>query len=183
VVTGMSFSNIVMYFIILTTAATLHAHGLTQIATAREAAEALRPLAGNYAYWLFAIGVIGTGMLAVPVLAGSSAFAIAEAMHWRASLDRPPRLAREFYLVMGVALALGLALNYSHINAVKMLFSAAVLNGLLAPPLIALVVSLTSDPQVMGRHVNSQLLRYLGWATAAIMTLAAGALLITTMAG
>ena len=183
VLTGMSFSNVVMYFIILTTAATLHARGVTQIATASQAAEALRPLAGNYAYWLFAIGVIGTGMLAVPVLAGSSAFAIAEAMQWRASLDRPPRLAREFYLVLGAALALGLTLDYARVDTVKMLFSSAVLNGLLAPPLIVLVVSLTSDSKVMGRHVNSPVLRYLGWFTAGMMTFASGALLITTMAG
>ena len=179
VLTGMSFSNVVMYFIILTTAATLHAHGVTQIASAREAAEALRPLAGNYAYWLFAIGVIGTGMLAVPVLAGSSAFAISEAMRWRASLDRPPRLAREFYLVLGAALALGLGLDYARIDVVKMLFWSAVLNGVLAPPLVALVVSLTSDTQVMGPHANSRTMRWLGWLTAGVMTFAAGALLIT----
>ena len=182
VLTGMSFSNLVMYFIILTTAATLHAHGSTQIATARQAAEALRPLAGDYAYWLFALGVIGTGMLAVPILAGSSAFAIAEAMRWRASLDRPPRLARKFYFVLGVALALGLAIDYMRIDAVKMLFWSAVLNGLLAPPLIVLVVRLTSDTTVMGQHVNPAVLRYIGWFTAGVMTFAALAMLITMVA-
>lgn len=182
VLIGMFFSNVVMYFIILTAAATLHAHGIAQIATARQAAEALRPLAGNYAYWLFALGLVGTGMLGVPVLAGSSAFAIAEAMNWRASLDRPPRLARKFYGVLGAALAVGLVLDYARIDAVKMLFWSAVFNGVLAPPMIVLVVWLTGDVQVMGRHVNSRLLRSIGWATAAVMTLASAALLITQFA-
>ena len=107
VMTGMFFSNFVMYFIILTTAATLHAHGITKIATASQAAEALKPLAGKGAYWLFTLGLIGTGMLGVPVLAGSSAYAIAEAMSWRASLDRKPRLAPKFYGVLAVAMVLG----------------------------------------------------------------------------
>lgn len=181
VLTGMSFSNLVMYFIILTTAATLHAHGVTRIATAREAAEALRPLAGSYAYLLFGLGIIGTGMLAVPVLAGSSAFAISEAMGWRASLDRPPHLARKFYFVIGVSLVLGLALDYMRLDAVKMLFWSAILNGLLAPPLIVLVVLLTSDSGVMGRHVNPPILRILGWTTAVVMSFAAAAFFITAI--
>src|SRR5438132_12411192 len=107
IVTGMSFSNLAMYFIILTTAATLHAHGQTSITTARQAAEALRPLAGNGAYWLFTLGLIGTGMLGVPVLAGSSAYAVAEAAAWAGSLEQKPHLAPKFYAVMGIAMALG----------------------------------------------------------------------------
>jgi NRAMP (natural resistance-associated macrophage protein)-like metal ion transporter len=177
---GMFFSNFIMYFIILTTGATLHAHGQTNITTAREAAEALRPLAGNGAYLLFTIGLIGTGMLGVPVLVGSSAYAVAEAAKWRGSMSDRPKKARAFYGVMAVAMALGLALNYLGLNAVKMLFWSAVINGLLAPPLILLVILLTSNRKVMGEQVNSPVLRYLGWATFAVMTAAAAGMLITS---
>ncbi len=173
VATGMFFSNFVMYFIILTTAATLHAHGVTQIETARQAAEALRPLAGNGAYWLFTLGLIGTGMLGVPVLAGSSAYAISEAMAWRASLDSKPRMAPKFYAVLVVAMVLGLCLVSAGVDAVKMLFWSAVANGVLAPPLIVLVVLLTSDRSVMGDRVNPRWLLGLGWAAAAVMSAAA----------
>jgi len=163
-----------MYFIILTTAATLHAHGRNNIETAREAAEALRPLAGNAAYLLFTLGLIGTGMLAVPVLAGSAAYAVAEAQAWQGgSLEDRPRLAPRFYAVVAVSMLLGLVLDFVGFNAVKMLFYSAVLNGVLAPPLIVLVVLLTCKPEVMGRRVSSRLLRYLGWATALVMTAAA----------
>ena len=178
VITGMFFSNVVMYFIILTTAATLHAHGVTKIATARQAAEALRPLAGNGAYLLFTIGLIGTGMLGVPVLAGSSAYAISEAMSWGASLDRKPNLAPKFYGVLAVAMALGVSLNYAGLDAVRMLFWSAVVNGVLAPPLIVLVVLLTSDRRVMGDHINQPLLKWLGWITAGVMTAAAVAMFV-----
>jgi NRAMP (natural resistance-associated macrophage protein)-like metal ion transporter len=178
VLTGMFFSNLVMYFIILTTAATLHAHGITKIATASQAAEALRPLAGNGAYWLFTLGLIGTGMLGVPVLAGSSAYAISEAMSWDASLDRKPGLAPKFYAVLAVAMVLGVALNSFGMDAVKMLFWSAVANGVLAPPLIVLVVLLTTDRGVMGDRVNSPLLKWLGWLTAAVMTAAALAMFL-----
>lgn len=176
VAAGMLLSNMVMYFIILTTAATLHAHGVTQIDTARQAAEALRPLAGNGAYWLFTLGLIGTGMLGVPVLAGSSAYAIAEAMAWGASLDRKPRATPKFYAVIAIAVTLGAALDYAGINGVRMLFWSAVCNGVLAPPLIVLIVLLTSDPSVMGDRVNPNWLRRLGWLTAIVMTLAAVAM-------
>src|SRR5207253_2213700 len=126
VVTGMFFSNLVMYFIILTTAATLHAHGQTNIETARQASEALRPLAGEGAYWLFTLGLIGTGMLGVPVLAGSAAYAVSEAAHWRGSLEDRPRLSPKFYAVITVSMIIGLALNYAGFKAVWMLFWAAV---------------------------------------------------------
>jgi NRAMP (natural resistance-associated macrophage protein)-like metal ion transporter len=179
VVTGMLFSNLIMYFIILTTAATLHAHGHTDIQTAQQAAEALRPLAGDWAYLLFTLGLIGTGMLSVPVLAGSVAYAVAEAMAWRCTLDDRPPLAHRFYAVITVSMLVGLALDFWGLNAVKMLFWAAVLNGILAPPLIVLVVLLTSDPKIMGARVNPPLLRYLGWATAAIMAAACIAMFIT----
>jgi Mn2+/Fe2+ NRAMP family transporter len=177
---GMFFSNLIMYFIILTTAATLHAHGQTDITTARQAAEALRPLAGNGAYLLFTLGLIGTGMLGVPVLVGSCAYAVAEGAVWRGSMADKPRSARKFYAVMAVAMALGLVLNYLGFNAVKMLFWSAVINGLLAPPLILLVILLTSNQRVMGKRVNPPLLRYLGWATFGVMTAAAVGMIITS---
>jgi NRAMP (natural resistance-associated macrophage protein)-like metal ion transporter len=179
-IVGMFFSNLIMYFIILTTAATLHAHGHTDIATAKQAAEALRPLAGNGAYLLFTLGLIGTGMLGVPVLVGSCAYAVAEAATWHGSMADKPKSAGKFYAVMAVAMALGLVLNYLGFNAVKMLFWSAVINGLLAPPLILLVILLTSSHKVMGKRVNPPLLRYLGWATFAVMTAAAVGMIITS---
>jgi NRAMP (natural resistance-associated macrophage protein)-like metal ion transporter len=177
---GMFFSNLIMYFIILTTAATLHVHGETNITTARQAAEALRPLAGNGAYLLFTLGLIGTGMLGVPVLVGSSAYAVAEGARWRGSVADKPRSAPKFYAVMAVAMAVGLALNYFGFNAVRMLFWSAVINGLLAPPLILLVILLTSSHKVMGKRVNPPLLRYLGWATFAVMTAAAVGMILSS---
>ena len=180
---GMFFSNLVMYFIILTTAATLHAHGKTTIATARDAAEALRPLAGNGAYWLFSLGLLGAGMLGVPVLAGSCAYAIAEAADWVGSLEVHPPLAHGFYSVIALAMALGLGLDYAGLNAVKMLFWSAVLNGMLAPPLLILVVLLTSRPDVMGEHRNGPLLRWLGWTCAAVMLIATVIMFVTAYAG
>ena len=156
VITGMFASNFIMYFIILTTAATLHAHGIVKIDTAKQAAEALRPLAGNAAYLLFTLGLIGTGMLGVPVLAGSCAYAISEAAAWRGSLEKKPRGARKFYAVLGVAMALGLAIDYTGLDAVKMLFWSAVTNGVLAPPLILLILLLTSDRKVMGDQISSR---------------------------
>ena len=180
VVTGMFASNAIMYFIIMTTAATLHGHGQTSIATAQQAAEALRPLAGAGACWLFTLGLIGTGMLAVPVLAGSCAYAIAEAAAWRGSLDRRPRRARKFYGVLAVAMILGVALNYAGFNAIKMLFTTAVINGVLAPPLILIVLLLTRDRTVMGDAVNSPLVNGLGWATFGVMVLAAVGLMLAS---
>jgi NRAMP (natural resistance-associated macrophage protein)-like metal ion transporter len=169
VVIGMLYSNLIMYFIILTTAATLHVHGSTNVTSAKEAAEALRPLAGSAAYWLFSLGVIGTGMLGVPVLAGSCAYAITEAAAWRGSLDRRPAQARRFYWVIGISMIVGMGLDFSHVHPVRMLFWSAVVNGVLAPPLILLVVLLTSDPKVMGARVNHPVVRWLGWVTFAAM--------------
>lgn len=180
VITGMLLSNVVMYFLILTSAATLNAHGKKDIETAKQAAEALRPLAGQGAYWLFTLGLIGTGMLAVPVLAGSCAYAIAEAGKWKgASLNMKPRLAPRFYAVIGVSIIVGLAFDFAGMNAVKMLFWSAILNGLLAPPLVVMVVLLTSDRKVMGGRVNSWMMKLLGWICAVLMTVAAVALLVT----
>jgi NRAMP (natural resistance-associated macrophage protein)-like metal ion transporter len=178
--TGMFYSNLVMYFILLTTAAALHAHGMKNIETARQAAEALGPLAGKGAYWLFTLALVGTGMLAVPVLAGSCAYAIAEAATWReASLSYSGSRAPRFYAVIATAMLIGLALDYAGLNAVKMLFWSAVVNGVLAPPLVVLVVMLSGDPKVMGERVNSRTANALGWICAAVMTVAAVAMLIT----
>jgi Mn2+/Fe2+ NRAMP family transporter len=180
VFTGMFVSNLVMFFIVLTTAATLHAHGVKNIETAKQAAEALRPLAGKGAYWLFTLGLIGTGMLGVPVLAGSCAYAIAEAASWKgASLSKKPRRAWRFYMVIAGAMVVGLALDFAGLNAVKMLFWSAVVNGVLAPPLVVLVVLLTSDKKVMGQRVNSRGAKTLGWICAAVMSAAALALAVT----
>jgi NRAMP (natural resistance-associated macrophage protein)-like metal ion transporter len=180
VVTGMFASNAIMYFIILTTAATLHAHGQTNVTTAQDAAEALRPLAGAGAYWLFTLGLIGTGMLAVPVLAGSCAYAISEAWAWRGSLDRRPSRAKKFYAILGAAIVLGISLNYAGFNAIEMLFVTAVVNGLLAPPLILIVLLLTRDRIVMGDATNSPLVAGLGWITFVVMVVAAMGLFLTS---
>ncbi len=181
VITGMLLSNVVMYFLILTTAATLHAHGHKDIETAKQAAEALRPLAGAGAYWLFTLGMIGTGMLAVPVLAGSCAYAVAEGARWKAaSLNLKPKLARKFYAVIGVSIVVGLALDFAHLNAVKMLFWSAILNGLLAPPLVVMIVLLTSDKKVMGNRTNTRGMKWLGWACAIIMSAAAVGLIVSS---
>jgi Mn2+/Fe2+ NRAMP family transporter len=137
-------------------------------------------LPANGAYLLFTLGLIGTGMLGVPVLVGSCAYAVAEGAAWRGSMADKPRTAREFYAVMAVAMLLGLALNYFGFNAVKMLFWSAVINGLLAPPLILLVILLTSSRKVMGKRVNSPLLSYLGWVTFAVMTAAAVGMIFTS---
>jgi NRAMP (natural resistance-associated macrophage protein)-like metal ion transporter len=172
VMTGMFASNLIMYFIVLTTAATLHAHGKTNIQTAREAAEALRPLAGAAAYWLFTLGLIGTGMLGVPVLAGSSAYALAEAAAWKGSLEKKPHKARKFYGVLTASLILGCVLDYAGLDAVKMLFWSAVINGALAPPLILLILLLTGNPDIMGERVNSPVMKLLGWVTFLLMSAA-----------
>ena len=182
VITGMALSNLVMYFLILTTAATLNLHGMKDIETAKQAAEALRPLAGKGTYWLFALGLIGTGMLAVPVLAGSCAYAIAEGASWRAaSLNTKPGLAGKFYAVIAVSILVGLALDFAGLNAVKMLFWSAILNGLLAPPLVIIVVLLTSDRKVMGNRTNSPSMQALGWTCATIMSAAAIGLLVSLL--
>ncbi len=170
---GMFFSNIVAYFVILACAATLHASGNTHIESAAEAAEALRPLAGDGATWLFAIGLIGAGFLAVPVLTGSSAYAVAETFGWKYGLDRKPRRAIRFYAVIAVSTLVGVALDYAGVNPIRALFWTAVINGVLSPPLIVLLLFVSNNRKVMGEHVNGRLANALGWIAAALMAAAA----------
>jgi Mn2+/Fe2+ NRAMP family transporter len=127
---------------------------------------------------LFTIGLVGTGMLGIPALAGSAAYAVAEAMHWRGSLDDRPKVAKKFYGVLAVAVFVGLSLNFLKLNAVRMLFYAAVINGVLAPPLIVLVTMLTSDKKVMGERTNPTWLKVIGWGTALVMTAATVAMVL-----
>jgi len=179
VFTGMAFSNVVMYFIILATAATLFRAGRNDIETSRQAAEALRPLAGDGAYLLFAVGLIGTGLLATPVLAGSASYAVAELFAWRAGLDLKPSQARRFYLVLGGAIVAGVLLNTLGIGAIRMLFLSAIINGLLAPPLMLLVMLVGNNRAIMGTQVNGVWLNVFGWGATAVMTLAMLAFLWT----
>ena len=179
VFTGMAFSNVVMYFIILATAATLFRAGRNDIETSRQAAEALRPLAGDGAYLLFAVGLIGTGLLATPVLAGSASYAVAELFAWRAGLDLKPSQARRFYLVLGGAIVAGVLLDTLGIGAIRMLFLSAIINGLLAPPLMLLVMLVGNNRAIMGTRVNGVWLNVFGWGATAVMTLAMLAFLWT----
>ena len=152
---GMLASNVVMYFIILSTGATLFKAGKTQIQSATDAAEALRPLAGRGAEALLAVGLIGAGFLAVPILTGSSAYAVAESFGWKHGLDRRPRQAKAFYGLIALSTLLGAMLNFVGINPVKALFWTAVINGFLAPPLLVLILFVANNSKIMGARVNS----------------------------
>ena len=165
---GMIYSNVVAFFIIVTTAATLGAHG-TAIATAAEAARALRPLAGHFAELLFALGMVGTGVLAVPVLATSSAYVAAETFRFREGLNEPVRRAPRFYGIVAIGVLIGIAMNLLHVDAIKALFWSAILNGVAAVPLIAVIVWLASNKHVMGKWISSPLARAWGWGTVTLM--------------
>lgn len=175
---GMFYSNITAWLIILATAVTLHAAGVTNIDTAAQAASALRPLAGQFASLLFAVGILGVGMIGVPVLAGSGAYALAEAMNWNEGLERPAMDARGFYGVIAVSVLIALALQYSPINPMKALFFSAVINGIVAVPLLVVITLLVSRRSVMGHYTASRPVRALGWMTAVLMGAAAVTLLI-----
>jgi NRAMP (natural resistance-associated macrophage protein)-like metal ion transporter len=178
---GMFFSNAIMYFIILTAASTLHKAGMTDVQTAAEAAAALRPLAGAGAAWLFTAGLIGTGMLGVPVLAGSGAYAVAEAAAWRAGMDEKVHTASQFYAVIAIAMLAGMVLNFAHVNAIRLLIWSAVINGLLAPPLIAIILLVCNNERVMGSHRNGWGMNLLGGLGCVVMTFAAVALVIASL--
>jgi Mn2+/Fe2+ NRAMP family transporter len=175
---GMFFSQVIMFFIIVTTAGTLHISGITQIQTASQAAEALRPLAGDLAYLLFASGIIGTGLLAVPVMAGESAYAIAEVFGLKEGLGKKPNLAPGFYAVIGVSTLIGMSLDLFGINPITALYYTAVLNGLVAPPLMVLIVMIANRKDIMGRYVNSRASNVLGWLIVLIMALVGVSLIV-----
>jgi NRAMP (natural resistance-associated macrophage protein)-like metal ion transporter len=166
---GMAASNLVAFFIILTTAATLHAHGIYDISSAAQAALALKPIAGHFAFALFVCGIVGTGLLAVPVLAGSAAYAFGEACHWVVSLERKPQDALRFYATITVATLIGISLNLLKIDPMKALFWAAVLNGVLAAPLMAIIIIMASAPKVMGKFTIPTPLAALGWVATGVM--------------
>ena len=179
--TGMFFSNAVMFFIIAACAATLSAHGITNIQTADQAAEALRPLAGEWAYLLFALGIIGTGMLAVPILAGSASYAISESFKWHTGLYRKLDEAYAFYGVIIVAMVVGLLINFSGLDPIKALIYSAVANGIIAPVILILIVLLSRSKKIMGTHTNRPLTTGIGWLTVALMSISGVAAIIALL--
>jgi len=169
---GMGYSNLISLFIIIATAATLHAHGITDIQTSSQAAEALRPIAGAATFALFALGIIGIGFLAVPVLAGSCAYALGEALGWPTGLGRLPRDARAFYATIVVSTLIGIGFNFVGIDPIKALFWSAVLNGVVAVPLMAVMMVMAMAPKVMGDFVLPRPLWAMGWLSTAVMAVA-----------
>jgi Mn2+/Fe2+ NRAMP family transporter len=178
---GMGFSNLVALAIIITTAATLHASGKTDVETAQQAAEALRPVAGDFAFLVFALGIIGTGFLAVPVLAGSAAYAIGEALRWPVGLARRPKEARAFYTTLVVATIIGTAINFLPIDPIKALYWSAVINGVMVAPIIVGMMLLASSRRVMGEFTLSAPLKFLGWLCAVVMGLCVVGLFATML--
>jgi NRAMP (natural resistance-associated macrophage protein)-like metal ion transporter len=181
-IVGMVFCNVVFYFVILAAGATLHVSGQTNIQSATEAAQALRPLAGNLATVLFAIGLIGAGLLAVPVLTGSAAYAVAETFGWKSGLDETPRRAMKFYGVIAASTLVGVAIDFLGINPINALFWTAVINGLVAPPLLVVVMLVSSNKRAMGMRTNGRFTKIVGWLAAAIMFAAAIGMIVTWIA-
>jgi NRAMP (natural resistance-associated macrophage protein)-like metal ion transporter len=175
---GMGFSNLIAFFVILTAAMTLHAHGKTDVQTTAEAAAALRPIAGELSFWLFSLGIIGTGLLAVPVLAGSAAYALSEASGWRSGLEKHWRDAPAFYSVVVLSTLIGLAIDYAPIDPIKALFWSSVLNGLIAVPIMTATMIVASRRQQMGDFIATRAQRWFGWAATGVMGIAASAMLV-----
>jgi Mn2+/Fe2+ NRAMP family transporter len=175
----MGFSQLVMYCIVLTAAATLNAHGHTQVQTAQDAASALAPLAGGAAFVIFGVGLIGTGLLAIPVLSSSAAYAMKEFLGIRGSLAVKPQHRRAFYAIIVAATVAGVLLNVAGLDPIRALFITAVINGLVAGPLLVLIIVLGSDARIMGRRVSKRFSRTLTWLTAALMGASAIALVVT----
>ncbi len=173
---GMFFSNLITFFIIVVTASTLHFHNITNIQTADQAASALKPFAGEFAFLLFALGVVGTGLLAVPILAGSASYAIAETFKWKVGLGKKFTKAPAFYAVLGAATLIGLFVNFASIKPFQMLYYTAVLNGIVASPLLILIMLIGNNKKIMGQHTNSFASNLLGWIITIVMTGAALAL-------
>ena len=182
-IAGMVFSEIVAYFIILATGATLFVAGKTDVASATDAAQALRPLAGDASALLLAVGLIGSGVLAVPILTGSAAYGVTEAFGWRSGLDRKPTRAPQFYVVIIAATLVGMAINFLGINPITALVLSAVLNGLVAAPLLVLVMLVSNNRAAMGERTNGRLLNVVGWVTTIVMGVAAVALVVTSIFG
>ena len=176
--TGMILANVVFFFIVLTTAQVLFKNGINNIGSAEEAAQALRPFAGNFAYLLFALGIIGTGLLAVPILAGSGAYALSEIMKWREGLELKFSRAKGFYMVITVSVIFGLFLNFFHINPIIALYWAAFLNGVIALPLLVVIMVVGNDAKIMGQETHPKWVKIFGWLAVAFMTLAILATLI-----
>lgn len=174
---GMTFSGFVMYFIILTTGTVLYKAGVHQIDTVEQAAMALKPLAGNLAYLLFAVGVIGTGLIAIPVLSGSLSYIFTETFGWEQGLDKKFHEAKGFYVIIAISLLLGLSLNYVGISPIKALILTAILYGITAPVLIAIILHISNNKKIMGEYVNNRLTNILGFAAFIIMSIAAGLLI------
>jgi NRAMP (natural resistance-associated macrophage protein)-like metal ion transporter len=171
-VIGMGFSNLIAFFIMLTAAATLHEHGLTNVESSVQAAEALRPIAGKFAFLLFSMGIVGTGLLAIPVLAGSSAFAMAETFRWRRGLDLSPLTGARFYLVIAASTLAGVGMGFTHLDPIRALYWAAVLNGVVSAPIMGLLMLMAANPQVMGTFVIGARLKVLGWLATIAMAVA-----------
>jgi Mn2+/Fe2+ NRAMP family transporter len=169
---GMGYSNVISWFIIVTAAATLNAHGITNIETSTQAAEALRPIAGQFTFVVFAAGIIGIGLLAVPVLAGTSAYALGEALGWTTGLAREPLDAKAFYGAIAAATLIGIGVNFVGIDAIKALFWCAVINGVVAVPLMIVMMIMAMQPKVMGAFVLPRPLWAMGWLCTAVMTVA-----------
>ena len=169
---GMAFSNLVAFFIILTTAVTLHLHGISDIQTSAQAASALRPIAGEFAFMLFSAGIIGTGLLAIPVLAGSAAYAMAGAFHWRDSLELKPNAAKGFYGIIAISTLIGIGLCFTPIDPIKALFWSAVINGVISVPIMAVMMLMAARTDIMGKFVISFRLKVLGWLCTAAMAVA-----------
>ena len=176
---GMGFSNLVAFFIMLTTAVTLGAQGITHIDTSAQAASALRPIAGDFAFALFSLGIIGTGLLAIPVLAGSAAYAMAGAFHWKNSLELAPRAAKKFYAIIVTATVIGAALCFTPLDPIKALYWSAVINGVISVPIMALMMVMASRPAIMGTLTISRRLRALGWLSTLVMATAVLAMFAT----
>lgn len=176
---GMGFSNLVAFFIMLTTAVTLNVHGITDIKSSAQAALALRPIAGEFAFILFSLGIIGTGLLAIPVLAGSAAYAISGAFKWNNSLEHKPAMAPRFYGIIVVATLLGVALVFAPIDPIKALYWSAVVNGIISVPIMAVIMLMASRTDIMGRLVVNRRLKVLGWLCTAVMASAVIAMFVT----
>ena len=178
---GMAFSNLIAMAIMIATAVTLNAKGLTNIQTAAQAAEALRPVAGQFAFLLFALGIVGTGLLAVPVLAGSTAYAMAEVQGWRSGLELKPRQAVGFYAVIAAAVCIGILLDFSSLDPIKALVWAAVINGVISVPILVVMMLVASRRDQMGRFVASFGQRLFGWAATGVMAVAVVAMIATSL--